>query len=122
MPRSRRGADKVGTVQLLRQNFRRSGGSAAQRFGDGSANASNPARDRLRESLPIAGGLHVAGFKRARQETAFHQDRRDGGAAEDEIAPSANPAIFGGRGGDHVAMNVGGETSAVAPVIVGLNA
>ena len=79
-------------------------------------------RDSLRQQLAIGGTLREPAFGRIGQETAFDQNGGDTGASQHVKAAPADAAILGRRSGHDVAMNAGGETSAVAAIIISLHA
>src|ERR1043166_1065091 len=83
--------------------------------------AFDSARDLFRQFLPVASIQRETSLGRIGQETALHQDRWNGRAPQNIKTAPANPAIFGRRAGDNVAMNTLGEARAVAPIIISLD-
>src|SRR5205807_8996861 len=80
------------------------------------------ARDLFRQFLPVIAGLRETAFGRVGQKSALDQDRRNGGAPQDIKTATPDPTIFGGRARKHIAMDALGQTSAVASVIISLDA
>ena len=75
----------------------------------------------LSELVPIA--ISESGLRLARvgEESAFHQDSRNGCSAQDKIAPATNAAVCRRRAADHSGMNTGGQGRAFRAVKVCLD-